>query len=849
MSSSLPHQKQNDTLPFWSFSLEEIYRQTHGKPNGLTTDEASERLKSSPAKKEIPSWQKDFLLFFRQFKSPLVLMLVVAVTLSILIGEKSDAAIILFILLATGLLGFFQERNAGRTVEKLQAMIAVKSHVLRDGKEVEAYSKDIVAGDILSIHAGDIVPADCYIIEANELYVNEASLTGESFPVRKEPGQLGAETVLAHRMNCLWKGSNIASGSGKAIVVKTGHQTVFGGITSGASSMTETAFEKGIRHFGFFLLEVTLVLAFAILAVNLFFHKPLVESLLFALALAVGMAPELLPAINTIAMSAGAKRMLQKKVIVKKLSAIQNLGEVNLLCTDKTGTITQGNIQLAAVNDALGNESPSVKQLAFLNACYESGYSNPIDEVLKNLPLTIAAGCSKGGEIPYDFIRKRLTIAVKQDDKLLVIAKGAFKNILEICSQVRMRDQSTAPLEDCRDDLEKLYRQYGQDGFRVLGICYKELQQTDISRQDEKEMLFAGFILLEDPLKEGLDIALASLKDLQVGIKIITGDNKIVAECIGRKIGLKEPVILSGDEMRQMSPEALVRKAKETNIFAEVEPLQKEAIIRALRKNFTVAYMGDGINDVTAINAADVGISIDNAVDVARAAADFVLLERDLCVLADGIKEGRKTFNNTLKYILINTGATFGNMFSVAVASLMLPFLPMLPAQILLTNFISGLPFLAISTDNVDKDVLKQNARWDIRLIRKYMVVFGLHSSLFDIITFLTLFYVLKSGETEFQTAWFLESVLTELLILFVMRTRKPFYKSRPSNLLLGLSIAAFIVILLLIFWPGGNAFGLCRPGSTVFFAMMLIVLAYLVTADLLKLWFFKRMARERAAN
>jgi Mg2+-importing ATPase len=844
MPVNLPHPRQNPGTPFWSFDTGEIFQKTQSSPAGLTSAEASERLKLSPARKEKPAWQKDTALFFHQFKSPLVLMLVAAVILSAVIGEKSDVFIILFILLATGLLSFFQERNAGRTVQKLQAMIAVKSNVIRDGKEIEISSKDIVTGDILCINAGDIVPADCYITDANELYTNEASLTGESFPVRKERGKAVENTVLSDRSGCLWEGSSIASGSGKAIVVNTGNQTIFGGIAQSASATTETAFEKGIRHFGFFLLEVTLVLAIVILAVNLFFHKPLVDSLLFALALAVGMAPELLPAINTIAMSAGAKRMLQKKVIVKKLSAIQNLGEVNLLCTDKTGTITQGNIQLAGVNDAEGNESPLVKQLAFINASFESGYTNPIDEVLKKLPLQLPADSSKAGEIPYDFIRKRLTVAITKEDKLLMIAKGAFKNILGICTLIRVGDEKTAPIGSYRERLEKLYNEYGQNGFRVLGICYKEVRQAVISREDEKEMVFAGFILLNDPLKDGLETALGSLKDLQINIKIITGDNRVVAESIGKKIGLKEPAVLSGDELRLISSEALVQKARNTDIFAEVEPQQKETIIRALRKNFTVAYMGDGINDVTAINAADVGISIDNAVDVAKSAADFVLLERDLGVLADGIREGRKTFSNTLKYIFINTGATFGNMFSVAAASLMLPFLPMLPSQILLTNFLSGLPFLAVSTDNVDKDVLRQNARWDIRLIRQYMVVFGLHSSIFDIITFLTLYFILKAHEAVFQTGWFLESVLTELLILFVMRTRKPFYRSRPSNLLLWLSIAAFIFIIILIYWPGGNAFELYRLNGIVFFLMILIVLIYLVTADFLKLWFFKKMDR-----
>jgi Mg2+-importing ATPase len=828
---------------FWTFSIPQAFAETNSAATGLASEEAAHRLQALPGRKETPPWLSGIFIFLRQFKSPLVLLLLAAVILSAVLGERSDAIIILFILLATGLLSFFQERNAGRTVQKLQALIAVKSNVIRDGEPVEIPAQEVVPGDIILLKAGDMVPADCYIIESNELHANEASLTGESFPVRKEPGSLTENTVLAKRTNCLWEGSSITSGTGKALVVFTGYRTLFGGLTKSLSAVPETTFEKGIRRFGFFLMQVTLVLAIIILVVNLLFQRPVIDSLLFALALAVGMAPELLPAVNTIAMSAGARRMLQKKVIVKKLSAIQNLGEVNLLCTDKTGTITEGEIKIAEVLNAEGEKSLQVQELAFMNASLQSGYSNPIDDALKKLPVTLPEGTVKVAEIPYDFIRKRLTVAVSFEQGLLAVTKGAVKNILEICSYVQTSIGLTEPIKQHREKIEQIYSQYGQQGFRVLGVCYKNIAEKDFNREDECDMIFSGFVLLQDPVKEGLQEALDALKALQLSVKIITGDNKIVAASTGKKIGLQQPVVLSGEEIQLLSTEALIQQAARTDIFAEVEPYQKERIIHALKKNYAVAYLGDGINDVAALNAADVGISIDNAVDVARSAADFVLLEKNLLVLADGIREGRKTFANTLKYIFINTGATFGNMFSVACASLILPFLPMLPVQILLTNFLSDIPFLAVAMDKVDESELKQSNKWNIGLIRKYMITFGLHSSIFDITTFIALYFVLNASEGIFQTGWFIESVLTEIFILYIMRTKKPFLKSRSSRLLLWLGIMMLTITLILPWWPQAYVFGLHPLSATVISTILVIVLLYVITADMLKIWFFRRMA------
>ncbi len=834
--------ESKSSVTFWQEDAGYWLTKLNSSEKGLSQDAAAKiLLQSTGNKKQKSSLQKDIALFFSQYKSPLMLLLIGAVILSAFLGDTSDVFIILFIVASTGTLSFWQERNAGKVVEKLQSMIALHSLVIREGVAKETPVASIVLGDILELNAGDMIPADCLLIEANELNVNEASLTGESFPVKKEIGFIDEQTPLAKRTNSLWQGTNIVSGTAKAIVINAGADTIFGSIAQSASNTVETTFEKGIKDFGFFLMKITLSLSIFILIVNLLNHKTVMESALFALALAVGMAPELLPAITTIAMSAGAKRMLTKKVIVKKLASIQNLGEVNLLCTDKTGTITEGTIDIAGIHDCNGNESDFVKQLACWNAQFETGYSNPIDEALLKVKTGTTITAKKIGEIPYDFLRKRLSIAIDKGDEKILISKGAYTQIVSICNQIRLGDGQVAEWALHKNEIDKQFEEYGLHGLRAVAVCYKKIDAAGIVKEDEQSMIFAGFILLQDPVKEGIINTIQQLAALQVSLKIITGDNRNVAESIGRQIGIKDPMVMTGQELLATSSEALPLKVKQTQIFAEVEPQQKERIIQALRKSFTVAYMGDGINDVAALSAADVGISVSNAVDVAKEAADFVLMEKDINVLLDGIKEGRRTFANTLKYIFINTGSTFGNMVSVAFASLMLPFLPMLPKQILLTNFITDFPYLSVASDNVDAEQIDKPGKWDLKFIRNYMVVFGIHSSVFDVITFLTLFYFLKVKESAFQTGWFVESVLTELFILFIIRTHKNFFKSRPGKYLFILSILGLILTIALPYFPFANSIGLIPLPLLNLSVILLIVLLYIITADILKVWFFKR--------
>lgn len=826
-------------LNFSGTDIEALYPQLQSSAQGLSKDLAAQKLARQHGQRKTSSRaSRELKLLIRQFTNPLVLLLVVAVILSAVLGEVADTVIILFILLATGLLSFWQELNAGRAVEQLQQMIKLKCNVLRDGNDTEIEADTIVPGDMLLLNAGDVVPADCRLIEHNELHVNESSITGESYPVEKAPGNVADSEPISAKTNCLWQGTNVVSGTGKALVVNVGGDTVFGQMAHSLVTTQETAFEKGIKHFGYFLMQITIVLSIVILSVNLYFKKPLFDSILFALAIAVGMAPELLPAIMTFAMSAGAKRMLKKKVIVKKLSSIFNFGEVEILCTDKTGTITEGVITVKDVIGITGKSNEQAKQFVYLNSTFQNGFSNPIDDAIKSLGLS-TEGYSKINEIPYDFIRRRLSIGVAKDGKQYLISKGAVDNIMDVCGQ--MVDEKGAISAIDKEHITAFYKDYCSDGFRLIGICYKEIAADKVSKEDERDMIFIGFVVLEDPLKADTVTTLERLKQLNVQVKIITGDNRYVAAYAAKKIGIAEPAVLSGGDIAKLTPEALVVKAASTDVFAEVEPQQKEHIIKALQKSkYTIAYMGDGINDVAAIHAADTGISTNNATDVAKEAADFVLLEKDLSVLADGIEEGRKTFINSLKYIFINTGATFGNMFSVAGASLLLPFLPMLPKQILLTNFITDFPYITIASDNVDEEQLKKPRKWNMRVIRNFMIVFGLHSSIFDFLTFYVLYQVFKLKDSPFQTGWFVESVVTELCILFIIRTRKSFIASRPGKFLMISSLIALVITLALPFSPFATELGLSVASLSEVMVIGLIILAYVVTADLLKLAFFR---------
>jgi Mg2+-importing ATPase len=831
---------------FWSIPTAELLNRFNTTASGLTTDEARKRLTSYGANRlDPPKRWIVFTLLVTQFKSPIILILLFATGLSFFLHDPADALIILLIVFVSGMLGFWQEHSATNAVAKLLAMVQIKSKIFRDGSKKEVPVEEIVPGDIAILGAGDIVPGDCVLLESKDLYVDEAMLTGETFPVEKAVSVLAHDTALAQRANTVWMGTHIVSGSATAIVTLTGKNTEFGKVSERLNlKAPETEFEHGIRKFGYFLGEVTLVLVVIIFAINVYLHKHVLDSFLFSLALAVGLTPQLLPAIISINLAHGAKKMAQKKVIIKRLASIENFGSMNVLCSDKTGTLTEGIVQVESAVDVSGKASEKVFLYSYINAFYETGFTNPIDQAILGYRKIDLSDYHKHDEIPYDFLRKRLSIAVGQGDMHLMITKGALTNILEVCSSAETNDGKIVEIASIQDQIQKHFEEFSIKGFRTLGIAYKSLpSESIINKNDEKGMTFLGFLTLFDPPKPNITDTISSLRRLGVSLKIITGDNHLVAANLSKKMGLSETKIITGSELRQMSDDALTRRVGGVDVFAEIEPNQKERIIIAIRKaGNVVGYIGDGINDASALHAADVGISVDSAADVAKDAADIVLLEKDLNVLVDGVKEGRTTFANTLKYVFMATSANFGNMFSMAGISLFIPFLPLLPKQILLTNLITDFPEMTIATDTVDDEMVDHPRRWDIKAIRKFMITFGLVSSFFDYLTFGLLLLVLHANEGQFRTGWFLESVISASMIVLVIRTRKPFFRSKPGKYLLIATLSIALITLIFPFTPLGNVFGFSPLTLSTYLLLLLIVVLYIIAAEITKTIFYKKI-------
>jgi P-type Mg2+ transporter len=834
-----------DQQSYWSVPASEFLERLQTTANGLTEDEAAKRLKQYGSNLLKPEKRSDALaLLLAQFKSPVTLILIFAGGLSYFLGDPVDALIILIIILLSSLLGFWQERGATNAVKKLLAIVQTKADVLRDGNEKQIPVEGIVPGDVVLLRAGDLIPGDCLILQSKDLFVNEATLTGETFPVEKTAGVLPPETMLSHRTNSLFMGTNIVSGSGHAVVAGTGSKTEFGKVSDRLKLRPpETEFEHGVQRFGYLLMQVTLVLVVATFAINVYFARPVLESLLFSLALAVGLTPQLLPAIISINLARGAQSMAREKVIVKRLASIENFGSMNVLCSDKTGTLTEGAIRIQSVIDFNGNETKTALLYAYLNAYYQTGFTNPIDEAIRANHLDLS-GYTKLDEVPYDFIRKRLSILVSKGDTTLMVTKGALENVLDVCTLVETSEGTIVEIAGVRREIEQRFEDLSDKGYRVLGIAYKEAGIGKlITKDSEVGMTFKGFLVLFDPAKPKIDETIGELKHLGITLKIITGDNRLVAVSISKQVGFPSPRILAGSELREISDEALLGRVNAVDVFAEVEPNQKERIILSLKKaGNVVGYLGDGINDASALHAADVGLSVDSAVDVAKESADIVLLEKDLGVLVHGVKEGRKTFANTLKYVFMATSANFGNMFSMAGASLFLPFLPLLPTQVLLTNLMTDFPETTISTDSVDVEMVEQPRRWNVGFIRNFMIVFGILSSVFDYLTFGVLIFILHSSTDLFRTGWFVESVTSASLIVLVVRSRRPFFKSTPGKYLLITTLVIVVATVILPFTPLGELFGFRPPPLSFLVAMAIIVALYIFAAEAVKRIFYRRI-------
>ncbi|MBK8939236.1 MAG: magnesium-translocating P-type ATPase [Polyangiaceae bacterium] len=831
----------------WAYSPDEVLRALGTRAEGLSEDESRARLTEyGPNVLAAERRLSAARLLLAQVQSPLILLLVFAAVVSMVAGEWTDASMALAVVFASSLLGFFREYSAGKAIEELKSRVVSRAKVVRAGEVTSVEAARLVPGDVIALQAGSLIPADCVLLEAKDFFVNQAVLTGESLPVERQPGASERSAPLALRTSCLYLGTNVRTGTARAVVVSTGKQTVYGSI---ADKLTlrppETEFDRGLRQFGQLLMIAMLIMVLGVLVLNLWQHRPLFQSLLFAIALAVGLAPELLPAILAVNLARSAKSMATQGVLVRRLNAIENFGSMDVLCTDKTGTLTEGVVRLEGSYDPNGEAADAPLREAALNAHFETGLANPLDDAISLAAGPVDPRFVKLDEIPYDFARKRLSVVVRDGERCRLVTKGSLRTVLDVCT--RLADGR--PLDDAlRAELASRVDHWGNQGFRVLGVATREIDAREVyAREDERGLTFLGFLTFFDPPKADVQEAVAELARLGVGLKIISGDSRAVTVHVARAVGIEVKRPLTGQELDELGDEALWARVVTTNVFSEVDPNQKERIILALKKRgHVVGYMGDGINDAPALHAADVSVSVEGAVDVAKEASDFVLLKQDLHVLRRGVLEGRTTFANTLKYVLTTESANLGNMFSMAICSAFLPFLPLLAGQILLNNLLSDLPAVAIASDSVDKELIERPRRWDMRFIRRFMIEFGLLSSVFDLATFGALLWVFKASEGEFRTAWFVESLLTELVIALVVRTRRPFYKSRPGKTLLWITGAVAAIDLALPWLPGASLLGFTPLPLPLLFSILGITAAYVVAAELLKSRFYREVAPRR---
>ncbi len=846
MTDSAATPPDDSRSPFWSEPLPGLFQRLGSSPSGLDVDEAARRLDLHGPNVAAPVRHRGLVrLLAGQFASPITLLLLAAALLSIAVGETTDGLTIVAIIVVSGLLGFWQERRAGDAVEKLLALIRTTTTVVRGGAEREIPVDQVVPGDLVLLTAGSSVPGDARIVTARDLFADQAALTGESFPAEKMTGDAPAAAALADRTNSLFQGTHVVSGTATVLVVRTGRSTEFGAIAARlARRPAETEFERGIRRFGYLLLDVATVLVVTIFAINVALHRPVLDALLFTLALAVGLTPQLLPAIVSVTLAQGAHRMSRHRVIVRRLASIEDLGGMSILCTDKTGTITEGVVAVRGVEDFAGAPSERARLLAYLNAALETGFRNPVDDALRATVADGAADYTKVDEVPYDFVRKRLSVAVEGRGERLLITKGALPNVLDVCERAEDAAGRTFPLSTVRAAIDARFARLCAEGHRCLGVACRTVEGiAPVGRDDERGLTLVGLLVLSDPIKSDARAALDELSALGITVKLITGDHRLVAARAAGEAGLPVGEVLTGSDLRDMTDAALLGAASRTTVFAEVEPNQKERIILALKRaGHAVGFLGDGINDASALHAADVGISVDSASDVTRQAADIVLLEKDLAVLGHGVREGRQAFGNTLKYVFITTSANFGNMFSMAGASLFAAFLPLLPEQILLINVLTDLPAMAIATDRLDAEQVQRPRRWDTRSIRRFMLTFGLVSSLFDYLTFGTLL-ALGVQATTFRTAWFLESVLSELFILLVIRTRRSFLRSRPGTALLFGSVGVAVFTLLLPYSPLAGPLGFTPLPLRLGLLITGIVALYVAGSEATKRVFFRHVS------
>ena len=835
---------------FWDQPAQELLVQLQATPSGLSSEEAERRLDRYGPNSIVTEPRFAALLNLLRFLlNPLVIILLAASGISLVLGDPVGGSIIIAMVILSVLLNFFMEFQAQHAVEEIRKQVATTAEVVRDGRTQEIPVARLVPGDIIRLNAGDLVPADARLLEVKDLQVRESALTGESLPVEKSKEDLPpGKRAIGEARNCVFMGTAVQTGIATAVIVHTGRQTAFGEIAQRlARRPPETEFARGIRRFGIMITRVIMLLVLFVLLVNIAFHRPVLESFLFAVALAVGMTPEMMPMIITVTLAQGARRMTRKKVLVKQLSAIEDFGSIEILCSDKTGTLTEGEIELDRHVDIAGNDDEGVLRFVYLNSFFQAGIQSPLDAAVLKHEHPLISEFQKLDEIPFDFHRKRLSVMVQCGEECILITKGEAESVFAVCETVNIGG-SVQPFDEGRKtQAAETFQKLSAAGFRVLGIATR-----NVSRQDactvtaEKEMTLAGFAAFLDPPKEGIPAVLDALKRNRVAVVIMTGDNQYVTSKIAQDVGLKADRIVTGAQLDAMDDAALAFQAEHGAIFARVSPEQKDRVILALKaRGHVVGYIGDGINDAPSLHTADVGISVMNGVEVAKDAAKIILLDKDLAVLNDGIMEGRRCFANVMKYIVMGTSSNFGNMFSMAAASLFLPFLPMLPTQILLNNFLYDVSQVSIPGDNVDAALLRRPKRWQIGFIRQFMTIIGPISSIYDFLTFGVLLWMFHAASNPplFHTGWFVESLATQTLVVFVIRTAGNPLKSRPSRGLLAAVLTIVAIATVLPYTPLGTLLRFVPLPLPLLGAIALLAITYLLLVQVVKVWFYRRHA------
>jgi Mg2+-importing ATPase len=835
---------------FWNMPLEDLLGLLEATPGGLGSAEARERLRvHGPNSLVKESHFAALLGFLRFFANPLVLILLAASSISIMLRDPVGGSIIIAIVLLSVVVNFYVEFQARHAVEDIRKQVATTAAVLRDGRELELPIAALVPGDIVRLNAGDLAPADARLLDAKDMHVRESALTGESLAVDKTANDLPqGQHSIADASNSVFLGTAVQTGMGVAVIVRTGKDTAFGEIAQRlARRPPETEFGRGIRHFGLMITRVIMLLVLFVLLVNIVLHRPLLESFLFSVALAVGMTPEMMPMIITITLAQGARRMARKKVLVKQLSAIEDFGSVEILCSDKTGTLTEGEIVLDRHVDVHGQDDENVLRLVYLNSCFQAGIKSPLDDAILRHDHPAVAEYEKVDEIPFDFNRKRLSVVARHGGEYLLITKGEAESVFAVCGTVIVEGSPQLFDERQRALATETFQKLSADGYRTLGVAVRKVEKQDAyALAAEQEMTLAGFAAFLDPPKEGIPAILKALNQNGVSVVIMTGDNQYVTQKVAHDVGLASDRIVTGNQLDTMDDDALAYQAEHGAIFARVSPEQKNRVILGLKaRGHVVGYIGDGINDAPSLHTADVGISVMNGVDVAKDAAKIILLEKDLAVLNEGVIEGRRCFANIMKYIIMSTSSNFGNMFSMAAASLFLPFLPMLPTQILLNNFLYDTSQVAVPGDNVDPMLLHKPKRWQIAFIRQFMMIIGPISSVYDFLTFGVLLWIFHASSNAplFRTGWFVESLATQTLVVFVIRTAGNPFRSRPSSRLLIGVVAVSLAGAVLPYTRLGVVLGFIALPLSLLAAILLLALTYLVLVQTVKTWFYRRHA------